>query len=371
MAIHRRHPRFCRPLHRTSLVESSAICAAGSAGAARAGASRRGCTCRACCTWPRTARNRGDAASHRDGPMARPTCRAGRRLTHRKEHSALHRSEPRCRLSQDDIDSISRLLAALTNALAPLESLMRGKHDFATLAQFHRETLVRLSTTDDGRISAFDGHDGQQLAQAFDELPAATPTHITLEIADYPDLFSTAFAGSVVRRPQNTDASLRIYGLLEARLTQCDRVILGGLVEGVWPPAPRIDPWLSRPMRHDLGLDLPERRIGLTAHDFAQLLGADDVILTHATKVGGAPSVASRVLHRMKAIVKPATWDAALARGAYYVRCAAALDHPERVEPVAQPAPKPPVALRPLQMSVTEIEDWLRDPYTIFAKRIL
>lgn len=289
----------------------------------------------------------------------------------RKEHSALHRSEPRCRLTQDDIDGILRLLAALTDALGPLENLARGAHDFATLAQLHRETLIRLSAADDGRAAVFDGHDGQQLTQAFDELPSTAPTHIALEIADYPELFSTAFASRVVRRPQNADASLRIYGLLEARLTQCDRVLLGGLVESIWPPAPRIDPWLSRPMRHDLGLDLPERRIGLTAHDFAQLLGADDVILTHATKVGGAPSVASRFLHRMKAIAKSEAWDAALERGAHYIRCAESLDHPDKVEPVAQPAPKPPVALRPLQMSVTEIEDWLRDPYTIFAKRIL
>ena len=287
----------------------------------------------------------------------------------RKEYSALHRSEPRCRLTQDDLDGIARLLAVLTDALAPLENLPRGAHDFATLAQSHRETLVRLSGAGDGSIAVFDGHDGQQLAQAFDELLVST--HIALEAAEYPDLFSTTFANRVVRRPQNEDASLRIYGLLEARLTHCDRVILGGLVEGVWPPAPRIDPWLSRPMRHDLGLDLPERRIGLTAHDFAQLLGAEDVILTHATKVGGAPSVASRFLHRMKAIAKPKIWDAALARGAHYVHCAESLDHPDRVEPIAQPAPKPPLALRPLQMSVTEIEDWLRDPYTIFAKRIL
>lgn len=296
----------------------------------------------------------------------------------RKEHSALHPSEPRCRLDQNAIDGVAHLLDALADALAPLESLARGAHDFAALAQLHRETLIRLSTSDDGRVAVFDGHDGQQLAQAFDELlapgdDAASPTqtHIALEIADYPDLFATTFANRVVRRPQNADASLRIYGLLEARLTQCDRVILGGLVEGVWPPAPRIDPWLSRPMRHDLGLDLPERRIGLTAHDFAQLLGADDVILTHATKVGGAPSVASRFLHRMKAIAKSEAWGTAIERGARYVRYAEALDHPDHVQPVAQPAPKPPVALRPLQMSVTEIEDWLRDPYTIFAKRIL
>ena len=53
-------------------------------------------------------------------------------------------------------------------------------------------------------------------------------------------------------------------------------------------------------MRHEIGLDLPERRIGLSAHDFAQMMGADEVILSHAAKVGGAPAVASRFLHRLK-----------------------------------------------------------------------
>ena len=166
-------------------------------------------------------------------------------------------------------------------------------------------------------------------------------------------------------------AHLHIYGQLEARLTESDRVILGGLVEGVWPPAPRIDPWLSRPMRHELGLDLPERRIGLSAHDFAQLLGTDDVILTHSAKVGGAPAVASRFLHRLEAVAGEARWDAAKRAGENYVRFAAELDQPDKVEPIAQPAPKPPRATRPLKLSVTAIEDWLRDPYTIYAKYIL
>ena len=44
---------------------------------------------------------------------------------------------------------------------------------------------------------------------------------------------------------------------------------------------------------------------------------------------------------------------------------------PTEVEPIAQPAPKPPRATRPLRLSVTAIEDWLRDPYTIYAKYIL
>jgi inactivated superfamily I helicase len=97
-----------------------------------------------------------------------------------------------------------------------------------------------------------------------------------------------------VRRADRPGTKLHIYGPLESRLMQADRIIVGGLIEGVWPPAPRIDPWLSRPMRHELGLDLPERRIGLSAHDFAQLLGHDDVILSHSSKAGGAPAVARR-----------------------------------------------------------------------------
>ncbi len=124
-------------------------------------------------------------------------------------------------------------------------------------------------------------------------------------------------------------------------------------------------------MRHELGLDLPERRIGLSAHDFAQLLGSDDVILSHAAKVGAAPSVASRFLHRLKAVAGEARWKVARAAGEKYVRFADELDRPAKVEPIPQPSPKPPRVTRPLKLSVTAIEDWLRDPYTIYAKYIL
>jgi ATP-dependent helicase/nuclease subunit B len=124
-------------------------------------------------------------------------------------------------------------------------------------------------------------------------------------------------------------------------------------------------------MRHELGLDLPERRIGLSAHDFAQLLGADEVILSHAAKVGGAPAVASRFLHRLEAVAGEERWRAAKAAGEKYVRFADQLDQPDKIDPIPQPAPKPPRATRPLKLSVTAIEDWLRDPYTIYAKYIL
>ncbi len=216
-------------------------------------------------------------------------------------------------MRDNELDQAQALIAALQKALAPLEVMGSSKpFDFAELAQRHRETLIALSSDQNGVAVVFEEAQGSVLSAAFDELLAEQkPSGLMVQLGDYPDVFQTAYADRMVRRPESASAHLHIYGQLEARLTESDRVILGGLVEGVWPPAPRVDPWLSRPMRHELGLDLPERRIGLSAHDFAQLLGTDDVILTHSAKVGGAPAVASRFLHRLEAVAGEARWDAA------------------------------------------------------------
>jgi ATP-dependent helicase/nuclease subunit B len=287
--------------------------------------------------------------------------------------SSLHRSEPRTRLQDRQLDGAEALISALQTALAPMESLSPTRaYDFAEIATRHREVLIALSQDADGIAIAFEGQEGLALAAAFDDLVAAQkPSGLLVTLPDYPEVFQTAFADRAVRRPEKPGATLHIYGPLESRLMQADRIIAGGLIEGVWPPAPRTDPWLSRPMRHELGLDLPERRIGLSAHDFAQLLGNDDVILSHSAKAGGAPAVASRFLHRLEAVAGEERWETAKKAGARYVDFALALDAPAEVKPVAQPAPTPPRATRPLRLSVTAIEDWLRDPYTIYARYIL
>jgi ATP-dependent helicase/nuclease subunit B len=164
---------------------------------------------------------------------------------------------------------------------------------------------------------------------------------------------------------------VRIYGPLEARLQSADRVVLGGLVEGVWPPDPRPDPWLSRPMRHALGLDLPERRISLSAHDFAQALGAPELVLAYPARLAGAPTVPSRFVQRLAAVAGETGWTSVRANGAKYLAWARALDQPSKVKRIDRPAPKPPRAARPSALSVTDIENWLRDPYSIYAKHIL
>jgi ATP-dependent helicase/nuclease subunit B len=290
-----------------------------------------------------------------------------------KEVSLLHGSEPRTRLGERELDRAQGLIGVLQAALAPLESLSQSRpYDFAELASRHRDSLIQLSGDADGIAVAFEGQEGLALAAAYDELLAERQrSGLMVALPDYAEVFQTAFADRAVRRPETPGAKLHIYGPLESRLMQADRIIVGGLIEGVWPPAPRIDPWLSRPMRHELGLDLPERRIGLSAHDFAQLLGGEDVILSHSAKAGGAPAVASRFLHRLEAVAGEARWSAACRAGEQYVEFAQALDRPDKVVPIKQPEPRPPRETRPLRLSVTAIEDWLRDPYSIYAKHIL
>ena len=278
----------------------------------------------------------------------------------------LHPRDPRTSISAADLAAAATLVARLATALAPLEELGAKAHRFGEIATCHRAVVAALAE------DALAGDDGTAVATAFDDITARPGSDdFNVAPADYPELFAAAIADRVVRRPDR-HARVRIFGLLEARLQNVDRMVLGGLVEGTWPPETRTDAWLSRPMRHDLGLDLPERRIGLSAHDFAQALGARGVILSRAAKVAGVPTVPSRFVQRLAAVAGEAAWDRARARGERYLAWARSLDAPPKiVQRIAAPQPRPPAAARPTSVTVTDVEHWLRDPYTIYAKHVL
>ncbi len=290
---------------------------------------------------------------------------------HRQEDSDLHRSDPRVRLTEPELDAAGALVETLGAALLPLERLPSKPCRLGELATLHRTVVASLSDDGSGNFVALGDRDGTAIDDVLVELAAAA-NDIVIAPADYPQLFRTIISDRVVRRPEAHDVRIRIFGPLESRLQSVDRIVLGGLIEGVWPPETRTDPWLSRPMRHQLGLDLPERRIGLSAHDFAQALGAPEIVLSRAAKIGGAPTVPSRFVQRLAAIAGDARWDAVRARGERYIHWARALDAPtSTARPMPRPEPKPPREARPSALSVTEIEHWLRDPYTIYAKHVL
>ena len=79
----------------------------------------------------------------------------------------------------------------------------------------------------------------------------------------------------------------------------------------------------------------------------------------------------SRFLQRLAAVAGESGWNCLRANGTKYLAWARTLDRPIRVKHIERPAPKPPRAARPTALSVTDIETWLRDPYSIYAKHIL
>lgn len=169
-----------------------------------------------------------------------------------------------------------------------------------------------------------------------------------------------------VRPPQGGHPRLAIYGLIEARLQSADLMILGGLNEGTWPGRPAPDPWLAPPIRAALGLPGLERRIGISAHDFAQGLGAPEVLITRARRDAGAPALASRLWLRLEAMA-----GAQFTRDATLEGWTRGLDAPELHRPAPRPEPTPPPELRPRHISVTEVDRLKADPFAFYARRVL
>ena len=242
--------------------------------------------------------------------------------TFRANRDELHRSDPRWLIADDEFDVAAELVARLGAALAPLERLKAGDHPLAALATWHRDVIAALDPERRHRAFAGDDTTRPRLRGTHREPDRRRPRRRQKRLCRTVPRHRRRPDVKVRRRISDRRARAHLRPL-EARLLTFDRVVLGGLNEGTWPPETRNDPWLSRPMRRDLGLDPPERRIGLSAHDFAQALGAREVILARAAKVAGSPTVTSRFVQRIAALAGEARWDEALARGNIYLELAA------------------------------------------------
>ena len=283
----------------------------------------------------------------------------------------------RARPSAEDRAAARDLVAEMVRVLAPLEAM--GARPPSPLAAWvgaqiaATRAIVADETGSDTDL--FAGEEGEATARALADLVAASrepATALALSGRDWPAVLDVLIGDRPVNRRTAPGARLFVLGPLEARLLSFDLVVLAGLDEGIWPISTRSDPWLSRPMRRDMALDAPERRIGLAAHDFVQGAASRRVMLARAARSGGTPTVPSRWLQRLATVIGRDGVATLRARTAEPLALARRLDRDGvAAHPIGRPEPKPPVALRPKRASVTEIETWIRDPYAIFARRIL
>jgi ATP-dependent helicase/nuclease subunit B len=262
-------------------------------------------------------------------------------------------------------DLLRRLRAALglqPDGAAVLPAAVRAR----ALAQ----TLEALTLGEDGTTGAlWAGAAGEAAGQLLTALMDESDGLPDTDGEGFAQVVDRLLAGATVRTGGATHPRLRILGAIEARLVRADRLILAGLEEGVWPQGAPIDPFLSRPMRAALGLPPPERRIGLSAHDFAQAACAPEVFLLHAERREGSPAVESRWLWRLKTLARGA--GVALPQRPEILAWAQALDRPGPYSPTARAAFAPPLEARPLKLPVTQVEALTRDPYAVYARNVL
>lgn len=232
------------------------------------------------------------------------------------------------------------------------------------IIEVHIGAAEQLSTPDVLWAAA----EGEATAQTLRTLLAGGNLMAPVTGHEFPELLKTLLQGIIIHPLRPTHPRLNILGQLEARLIDSDLVILAGLNEGTWPPDPGHDPWMSRPMRAAFGLPLPERAITLAAHDFVQGFCAPQVVLTRAAKIDGAPSIPARWLQRLQVVAQAAQLTLPSPPALHWVR---QLEYQGLPQPIRRPEPRPPLEARPLKLSVSDVETWMRDPYALYAKKIL
>ncbi len=285
----------------------------------------------------------------------------------RRERAVRRIGAERWAAARDLVERLKQALAAFETMFAdpdpqPLRVL-------ATAHAVAAEAVARAPDRDDNPI--WDEEAGRAASLFFTGLFDSGLRAPAVAAVDYPDLYRTLVAAETVRPRVPVHPRIFIWGPYEARLQQADVLVLGSLNEGTWPEPADPGPWLNRPMRAALALPSPEEDIGRAAHDFVSLAAAPTVYLTRAQKVDGVPTVPSRWLLRIEALLAGLDLKAAVAPHQPWLAWARARDAAQRANQIAPPRPRPPVALRPRRMSVTKVETWIANPYAVFASDIL
>ncbi|TCD16026.1 double-strand break repair protein AddB [Oricola cellulosilytica] len=276
-------------------------------------------------------------------------------------------------LSVDEVEGLIAFSRRIEAALEPLCSLRRrsGQVPFPALVGATVEVLETVCR-DENRLhrDIYDDENGAVL-RAFLSGLMATDVSLSMSAGDWPQAVSALAADVAVKPAPGGHPRISIWGALEARLQTVDLIVMGGLNEGTWPGQTRNDQFLTRGMKAGLGLEPPERRIGLSAHDFQMAMGQRRVILSRSERAEGAPSIASRWLQRMTTYAGEEATRRMQAEGHRYVQIARLLEEGRPTDFAPRPCPAPPLTARPDSISVTEVETLIRDPYAVYAKRVL
>jgi len=275
------------------------------------------------------------------------------------------------RLTEANAQAIGDLFDRLDTAITPLCKLLDNPRlHGSNFAKALADAWTALTTSP--RPDATQTPPGTvEFRKWADELVARPDEGPTFPPTGLDGVLYGLMAGITVRPVAGTRTDIAIWGQIEARLQNPDLAILAGLNEDIWPEPADPGPWLSRGMRLAAGLEPPERKSGLAAHDFEMALGNENVIIAFSERLGTSPALPSRLVQRLEAFLGKPVADALRHKGHYWCDAARALDAVNAVVAAPRPAPNPPASIRPRRLSITEIETLFRSPYDLYAKHIL
>lgn len=280
-------------------------------------------------------------------------------------------------LRQTNTDLTEENLAFITQIKKALldfsNKILSTKISFRDLLEQHIQTaeLIASSAEHQGKFYLWRGDAGKCAAKFVTKLLEAADTLGEINGSDYLPLISELMGLESVRASYGTHPRLSILGPIEARLCHFDYVILGEVNEGIWPKPAQADMWMSRPMKKDFGLSLPEKNIGILGADLCGFLAAENVVITRAERVDGAPMRKSRWLLRLETVLKALGSTIEVLKSDVFYHLAHLIDTPSCYLPIKPPAPTPPVDARPRKLSASGVDLLVQDPYSVFAKYIL
>ena len=276
---------------------------------------------------------------------------------------------------KEECDELLSFVDAFYAALKPLGYYARQSEvqNFSDILKAHIKVLEALATTQEksGAEILWRGDVGQSAALFLTELSGQAEFIDDVTFVEYTKILVALMRSVTVRSAFGVHPRLLILGQLEARLSDADLVILGGLNEGTWPPDAGHDPWMSRPMRNDFGLPGSDQSVGIAAHDFVQGFCANNVVLTRSEKVGGSPTVPARWLDRLDTLLQGCNMQIGDLSNAPYLYWVKAIDDHDSPCSYGRPEPRPPISVRPNGASVTKIDVWMKDPYAIYMYYVL
>lgn len=255
-----------------------------------------------------------------------------------------------------------------------IDAFKQDKVSFKELIEIHINLAEEFAKKEgiSGADILWKGEVGEAAAKFIANLYEYAEILGEIDPKEYLALFEALSSNITVRSRYGSHPRLSILGPIEARLTSSDVVIISGVNEGVWPKTINADPWMSRPMKKDFGLPMPEKSIGVMAHDFCSLFASKKTYITRSKRVEGTPMVESRWMLRLKTVLNAISLDIKdLENEKEWLYLAKKIDMPSDFIKINPPSPKPPVSARPRKLSVSAMEMWARDPYFIFAKHIL